>query len=77
MALAADQPHIAALVYAASPLFVDADLVDAVATAGAGIQSAIAGRAALPRVVAARLPVPQDVIWRLDCGRIAEIPVES
>jgi uncharacterized protein (DUF2336 family) len=55
MALAADQPHIAALVYAASPLFVDADLVDAVATAGAGIQSAIAGRAALPRVVAAAI----------------------
>ena len=39
-ALAADQPHIAAPVLALSPLFVDADLVDAVATgscSGAGI----------------------------------------
>jgi uncharacterized protein (DUF2336 family) len=33
MALAADQRQIAALVYADSPLFVDADLVDAVVTA--------------------------------------------
>jgi uncharacterized protein (DUF2336 family) len=55
VALAADQPQIAALVYAASPLFVDADLVDAVVTADAGIQAAIAGRAALPRVVAAAI----------------------
>ena len=35
IALAADQPQIAAPVYALSPLFVDADLVDAVATGGA------------------------------------------
>src|SRR6202453_1568910 len=34
MALAADQPQIAAPVLALSPLFVDADLVDAVATGG-------------------------------------------
>src|SRR6201995_3249998 len=34
MALAADQPQIAAPVYSLSPLFVDADLVDAVATGG-------------------------------------------
>ncbi len=53
LALAADQPQIAAPVYALSPLFVDADLVDAVATAGAAIQAAIASRAALPRSVAA------------------------
>jgi probable phosphoglycerate mutase len=32
--------------------------------------------AGLPRAVAARMPVPQDVIWRLDGGRITEIPVE-
>jgi uncharacterized protein (DUF2336 family) len=55
MALADDQPQIAALVYASSPLFVDADLVDAVATADAAIQAAIAGRAALPRAVAAAI----------------------
>ena len=47
LALAADQPQIAAPVYALSPLFVDADLVDAVATGGAAIQAAIASRAAL------------------------------
>ncbi|MGD0026882.1 MAG: DUF2336 domain-containing protein [Xanthobacteraceae bacterium] len=52
-ALAGDQPQIAAPVLALSPLFVDADLVDAVATGGAAAQAAIAGRAALPRSVAA------------------------
>jgi uncharacterized protein (DUF2336 family) len=52
MALAADQPQIAAPVYALSPLFVDADLLDAVATGGEMIQVAIASRAALPPVVA-------------------------
>jgi len=53
IALAADQPHIAAPVYALSPLFVDADLVDAVATGGAVVQAAIASRAELPCSVAA------------------------
>ena len=55
IALAADQPQIAAPVYALSPLFVDADLVDAVATGGPVIQAAIASRAALPRSVAAAI----------------------
>ena len=55
VALAADQPQIAAPVYALSPLFVDADLVDAVATSGAAVQEAIASRAALPCSVAAAL----------------------
>jgi uncharacterized protein (DUF2336 family) len=55
LALAADQPQIAAPVYALSPLFVDADLVDAAATGGAAIQAAIASRAALPRSVAAAI----------------------
>ncbi len=55
MALAADQPQIAAPVYALSPLFVDADLVDAVANGAAAVQAAIASRAALPRSVAAAL----------------------
>jgi uncharacterized protein (DUF2336 family) len=55
IALAADQPQIAAPVYALSPLFVDADLVDAAATGGAVIQAAIANRAGLPCSVAAAI----------------------
>jgi uncharacterized protein (DUF2336 family) len=55
MALAGDQPQIAAAVLALSPLFVDADLVDAVATGGADLQAAIAARAALPRAVSAAI----------------------
>jgi uncharacterized protein (DUF2336 family) len=55
IALAADQPQIAAPVYALSPLFVDADLVDAVATGAAAVQAAIASRAALPCSVAAAI----------------------
>jgi len=55
IALAADQPQIAAPVYALSPLFVDADLVDAVATGEAAVQAAIANRAALPCSVAAAI----------------------
>jgi broad specificity phosphatase PhoE len=31
--------------------------------------------AGLPRAVMVRLPVPQDVIWRLDGGRIEEIAI--
>ncbi len=54
-ALAGDQPQIAAPVLALSPLFVDADLVDAVATGAAAVQAAIASRAALPRSVAAAI----------------------
>jgi len=54
-ALAADQPSIAAPVLALSPLFIDADLVDAVATGGPEIQAAVASRAALPRSVAASI----------------------
>jgi uncharacterized protein (DUF2336 family) len=54
-ALAADQPQIAAPILALSPLFVDADLVDAVATGSATVQAAIASRAALPRSVAAAI----------------------
>ena len=53
--LPADQPQIAAPVLALSPLFVDADLVDAVATGGGAVQAAIASRAALPRSVAAAI----------------------
>ena len=55
LALAADQPQIAAPVLALSPLFVDADLVDAVATGDGAVQAAIASRAGLPRSVAAAI----------------------
>jgi uncharacterized protein (DUF2336 family) len=54
-ALAADQPTIAAPVLALSPLFIDADLVDAAATGAPAVQAAIASRAALPRSVAAAI----------------------
>src|ERR1700688_677364 len=47
LALAADQPQIAAPVLALSPLLVDADLVDAVATGDGDVQVAIASRAGL------------------------------
>ncbi len=55
LALAADQPQIAAPVLALSPLLVDADLVDAVATGNGAVQVAIASRAGLPRPVAAAI----------------------
>jgi uncharacterized protein (DUF2336 family) len=54
-ALALDQPQIAAPILALSPLFVDADLVDAAAAGSPAVQAAIASRAALPRSVAAAL----------------------
>ena len=54
-ALAGDQPMIAAPVLALSPLFIDADLVDAAATGGPEVQAAIASRAALPRAVSAAI----------------------
>jgi uncharacterized protein (DUF2336 family) len=52
-ALASDRPEIAAPVLALSPLLVDVDLIDAVATGTWMVQSTIASRAALPRPVAA------------------------
>ena len=65
LALAADQPQIAAPVLALSPLFVDADLVDAIATGGDLVQAAIASRAALPRSVAAAIAelAPRNRVW--------------
>ena len=54
IALASDQPQIAAPIYALSPLLIDADLVDGVATGGA-VQAAIASRALVPSAVAAAL----------------------
>jgi uncharacterized protein (DUF2336 family) len=55
LALADDQPQIAAPVFALSPLLVDADLVDAVAVGNEEIQIAIASRSGLQRPVAAAL----------------------
>ncbi|RAI45709.1 DUF2336 domain-containing protein [Rhodoplanes roseus] len=53
--LANDRPDIAAVVLARSPLFIDAELVDLVATGGGTVQTAIAGRTPLPRAVAAAI----------------------
>jgi uncharacterized protein (DUF2336 family) len=55
LALAGDQPDIARLVLARSPLLLDADLVDFVGAGEAAAQIAIAGRAALPCAVAAAI----------------------
>jgi uncharacterized protein (DUF2336 family) len=54
-ALAADQPAVATVVLARSPLLLDADLVDAVARGGVDIQVAIARRPLLPCAVAAAI----------------------
>jgi uncharacterized protein (DUF2336 family) len=51
--LAADQPEVAVPVIERSPLFIDADLVDLVATGGPAVQAAIARRAPLQCAVAA------------------------
>jgi uncharacterized protein (DUF2336 family) len=55
LALAGDQPEIAGCVLELSPLLLDADLVDAVATSGPEAQIAIASRAVLPPAVAAAI----------------------
>lgn len=54
-ALAAEQPQISSIVLEHSPLLIDADLVDAVATQGSLAQEAIARRIRLPRSVAAAI----------------------
>jgi uncharacterized protein (DUF2336 family) len=55
LALSGDQPEIAASVLEHSPLLLDADLVDAVATSGAAAQLAVASRLALPPSVSAAI----------------------
>ena len=55
MALSGDQPEIAACVLERSPLLLDADLVDIVATAEPAAQEAIARRRDLPCPVAAAI----------------------
>src|SRR5258707_2716974 len=54
-ALASDHADITALVLARSPLFIDAELVDLVATSGNELQAAIAARAPLQCAVAAAI----------------------
>jgi uncharacterized protein (DUF2336 family) len=54
-ALASDQPDIAVRVLEHSPLFIDADLVDMVATGERAVQGAIASRRPLPRAVSAAI----------------------
>ena len=55
LGLANDQPEVASWVIEHSPLLLDADLVDAVATREAQIQEAIANRADLPCSVSAAI----------------------
>jgi uncharacterized protein (DUF2336 family) len=55
LGLAEDQPEVAALVLERSPLLLDADLVDAVATVRPDLQAVIARRAKLPRPVSAAI----------------------
>jgi uncharacterized protein (DUF2336 family) len=54
-ALAADQPEIAVPVLARSPLLLEADLIDLIATGHSQAQVAIATRALLPRSLAAAI----------------------
>ena len=54
-ALAFDQCDVAAVVLARSPLLIDAELVDFVATSDGALQAAIAARAPLQRAVAAAI----------------------
>ena len=54
-ALAADQPQIAVPILSRSPLLLEADLIDLVATGHTDAQTAIAGRPMLPRSLAAAI----------------------
>src|SRR5947209_8884642 len=53
--LASDQPEVSCWVLEHSPLLVDSDLVDAVATGTPEMQAAIANRAGLPASVSAAI----------------------
>src|SRR3954454_17873273 len=55
LGLAADQPEVASWVVEHSPLLMDADLVDPVATGRPQVQAAIANRAGLPAAVSAAI----------------------
>jgi uncharacterized protein (DUF2336 family) len=78
-ALAADQPEVAVPVIERSPLFIDADLVDLVATGGPAVQAAVARRAPLQCAVAAAIVevgTPQACLELL-ANRDAEIALFS
>lgn len=55
LTLAADQPEIAALVVTRSPILIDAELVDLVATAEPSVQAAVGSRPGLSAPVAAAI----------------------
>src|ERR1700693_4022507 len=77
LALASDQPEIAAHVLKHSPLLVDADLVDAVATLGSQAQLAIASRQAFPAAVSAAIAEvgsPEACLVLLENGRAGIAP---
>ncbi len=70
-ALAADQPDIAVLVLERSPLFIDAELVDFVATGSPAVQAAIARRTPVQCAVAAAIA---EVGSSHACGLLIENP---
>jgi uncharacterized protein (DUF2336 family) len=70
-ALAGDQPDVAAPVLERSPLLLDADLVDIVATSCSQAQVAIASRAPLPRAVSAAIA---EVGSAVSCLALIENP---
>jgi len=73
--LAADQPHIAAVVLERSPLFIDAELVELVQAASPPLQAAIASRAQVSTTVSAALAEigDIDVCHALVANRGAEV----
>ena len=62
LALASDQPEVAGVVLERSPLLLDADLVELVATSNEANQTSIARRAGLPRSVAAAIAEVGDPV---------------
>ena len=83
--LAADQPHIAAMVLTRSPVLLDTELVDIISAASEPLGVAIASRPVVSKTVAAALAEvgersvchalianPGATIARISCRRIAE-----
>jgi uncharacterized protein (DUF2336 family) len=80
-ALASDQPDVSVPVLEHSPLLIDADLVDTVATAAAPAQVAVARRAMLPRSVAAAIaevgcPAACLALIENHCAEIAPFSID-
>jgi uncharacterized protein (DUF2336 family) len=77
--LAADQIEIAAIVIGRSPLFLDSDLLELIATAPPPLLEAIAARPALPQAVSAALAEVGSAITCLILleNAVAEIAPES